>query len=555
MDSNRYASLRMRSVWGLARGSSSVVVAVLDSGALFDHPEMRGRWLGGYDFVSNVSPPTGSMSQLNEGGSNDGDGRDADASDPGDAAPADGCSTGQTGSSFHGTAVASVLAANTDNAFGMAGLDGSARILPLRISGQCGLARTSDILDAMYWAVGERVDGLPVNANPARVVNLSFAGGLGLLGCSDTLFEEAIARLRERNAVFVTAAGNGGGSLESPASCAGAVAAGTVDADGFKASYSAYGPSTDSSTVLMTPADAQGLFAVSGNQQLSDGRPNPDGHTVSQAAGTSFSAPMLSGVFSLLFQVRPDMTPDQAIALLRSSAKAFPPSGFVGQCFPPSAMVAVRCACTQARCGSGIVSPLDALTQARALRVLANVPFSRVLAQSAPLRLDASLSSAANGGTAGLTYRWRQLSGPAYTLQGADSAVLQAAPGDAQSGLARFELQVNDAAGNAHVAQMSVLTLSGSTPTAAQSEAAQASTTQPTAQSASPSSSALAGGDSGGGGSLRNAIVLLLLGLGCLRIVHRPVFCESGFNVPQNTRVRAGRDPFSRARHPLAGAR
>jgi serine protease len=112
--------------WDVTTGSASNVVAVIDTG-FRPHADMAGRNLPGYDFISDPQV------------ANDGDGRDADAADPGDwISPADkglpgfaDCSV--TSSSWHGTAVAGVVAANTNNGQWVAGIDWSARILPLRV--------------------------------------------------------------------------------------------------------------------------------------------------------------------------------------------------------------------------------------------------------------------------------------------------------------------------------------------------------------------------------------------------------------------------------------
>ena len=84
-----------------------------------------------------------------------------------------GC--GVSDSSWHGTHVAGTIAANSNNGQGVAGINWNARILPVRVLGKCG-GYNSDISDGIRWAAGLSVAGVPANANPARVINLSLGG-------------------------------------------------------------------------------------------------------------------------------------------------------------------------------------------------------------------------------------------------------------------------------------------------------------------------------------------------------------------------------------------
>src|SRR5205085_1963834 len=112
--------------WDLQTGSPAVTVAVLDTG-ITQHPELAGRVLPGYDFISN--PTT----------ANDANGRDSDPSDPGDSTGNNECGDGapSEASSWHGTFVAGLIAANTNNGVGIAGVDWNAKILPVRVLGRC----------------------------------------------------------------------------------------------------------------------------------------------------------------------------------------------------------------------------------------------------------------------------------------------------------------------------------------------------------------------------------------------------------------------------------
>jgi serine protease len=136
------------SAWDVTHGSSSIVVAVVDSGYR-PHAAMAGRFLPGYDMVSD--PPT----------ANDGDGRDPDASDPGDwisATDAAGYFAGcdVTSSVWHGTGVAGIIGANTNDGIWTAGIDWNAQLLPVRVLGKCG-GYDSDVADGIAWAAGLEV--------------------------------------------------------------------------------------------------------------------------------------------------------------------------------------------------------------------------------------------------------------------------------------------------------------------------------------------------------------------------------------------------------------
>lgn len=443
-----YASLRMQDVWAQTRGSSSVVIAVLDSGVLFDNSELKGRLLPGYDFVSQVTPPTGNREAgpLLDSGSNDGNGRDPDPSDPGDAPPNGTiCPDGSNTSSWHGTTVASVAAAQSNNGQFIAGMDWNAKILPVRVSGRCGIASSSDIVDAFYWATGSgRVDpSIGVNPNPANVINLSFATDTPLLGGGCSVADPvalAIADARARNvSVVVSAGNNSGGAVQYPANCAGSIAAGAAQQNGQLATYTAKGTGNGFLT-LHAPGNANGFYAAVSNTGSST--PQANGTVLQLVAGTSFSAPMVAGAISLLKAVRPDLTPAQIENLLRNNALAYPANADFGtSIFRPT-----RRNCTAFSCGAGLLNPLGTLNAVRALSnalPVANVPQSAVVGNNGPFVIDAGLSSNSTGGAGNLTYRWQQVFGQPVVLAGIDSDTLQVQSGLAGN-IAEFALTVTD---------------------------------------------------------------------------------------------------------------
>ncbi|MCM5679280.1 S8 family peptidase [Schlegelella sp. S2-27] len=343
-----------RSVGDPVGGTPYVAVAVLDTGALFGHPDLSSVWLGGYDFVSEV------------GYSGDGNGRDADASDPGDyvtQADRDGnpslfsnCAVEE--SSWHGSKIAGQIAAQTNNLVGVAGLNWRGRVVPVRVAGKCG-ATVADIADAIRWAAGATVSGVPANPNPVKVINLSF-GGTG--SCSAT-YQDAIDAARARGAVLVAAAGNESGAVTRPANCRGVVAVAALNQDGFKTNYSNFGSAVTVSTVGGDPRDLGICGPYLGDDGLlttsNAGARSPSTHDYDAVAGTSFSAPVVAGVISLMqAEASTALTPDQVIDGLERSARPHVLAPDLGTCASGNAG---RCQCTTSTCGAGILDAEQAL--------------------------------------------------------------------------------------------------------------------------------------------------------------------------------------------------
>jgi serine protease len=350
-------------------GTVASRVAVLDNG-ITAHPELAGRVLPGYDLVADTAY------------SNDGDGRDADPSDPGDWVdqadrtrdPANYSSCALQPSSWHGTAIAGMLFANTDNSDGVAAMNWQGRVVPVRVASKCG-ADVADIVDGMRWAAGldvcKRSDGsgnclelAPRNANPVRVLNISF-GGTGL--CSP--YQAAIDELRTLGVVVVAAAGNEWTTPTRPAKCPGVVGVAALNRDGFKSNYSNFGAELTASGIATVGGDdADGAWASLADSGLlsigNDGETVPGSH-VNDARyfGTSFSAPVVAGAVSLMLSVNPNLTVDQIIDGLRRSARPHVTSSVTGVAACSTSNPG-RCLCTTATCGAGILDVTQALAYA-----------------------------------------------------------------------------------------------------------------------------------------------------------------------------------------------
>ncbi len=324
----RTGGINLPAAWDITTGSSDVVVAVVDTGVR-SHPDIVSKLLPGYDFIKNINR------------AHDGDARDPDPSDPGDAINAGSCSSpGQPlipsedeNSSWHGTHVAGTIAATTDNNEGVAGVSWGAKILPLRVLGLCG-GYSSDIIDAMRWAAGFRVYGVPANTNPAKVINLSLGGSHR---CSRS-YQDAINEITKAGVTIVVAAGNNAENSAStqPANCNNVISVAATNRQGTLSYYSNFGQLVD----ISAPGGSFYATASSGVLSLSNsGTDDPVSSTYKYLQGTSMAAPHVSGVISLMLSLRPGLSPARIEELIKANARAFPAGS----------------TCQTTQCGSGII--------------------------------------------------------------------------------------------------------------------------------------------------------------------------------------------------------
>lgn len=302
-----------------SRGSASVVVAVLDTGTTI-HSDLPGA-LPGYDFVS----PDAIGADANPG-------RDTDPSDPGDF-----CTSTQEGSDWHGTHVAGMILARTDNGVGVAGIAPGVSYEPVRVLGRCG-GVLSDVADAIAWASGGSVPGVPANAHPAQVLNVSL-GGLGT--CPSYLATSISGAIARGSNVVVSAGKNAADAAgEAPANCPGVTAVASTGRTGERAAYSNFG----SIVTLAAPGGTQTDRIVStGNASLT----TPGAESYVPMMGTSMAAPQVSGALALLRSVHPEWTADQAVTRLSQTAAPFSGGNLNN--------------CTTLICGAGIVDIGNAL--------------------------------------------------------------------------------------------------------------------------------------------------------------------------------------------------
>jgi serine protease len=408
------SSINAEQAWDLTLGSPAIVVAVLDTGVRRDHPDLAGKLLRGYDFVSEDS--TGVFATAN-----DGDARDADPSDPGDwvtQAEVDGVFSGEgcsvEDSSWHGTQTTSIVAAATNEGVGMAGTGRNVRVLPVRVLGKCG-GFTSDVIAGMYWAAGLAIPSsptslgtAPTNVTPAKVLNLS----LGSAQSCSALYQAAVTAVTGAGASVVVSAGNGVGTpVGQPANCNGAIGVGGLRHVGTKVGFSDIGPEVAISAPAGNCVNSSGACLFPILSATNSGTTVPQTNTYSDSdnisVGTSFSAPMAAAVAALMLSRNPELSPAQVRATMRAAARPFPVVGGVPMCPAPSSSQDGECNCTTSTCGEGMLdaqAAVAAVTQPTAPRALIFTTPAVVLPNTS-ITVDGS-TSVGGSGTAITGYLW-----------------------------------------------------------------------------------------------------------------------------------------------------
>ncbi|WP_237771249.1 S8 family serine peptidase [Kribbella sp. ALI-6-A] len=263
-DQGYLSTIRMPQAWDRQKTAGSQTIAVLDTGVDGGHPELAGRVYTGYNAIN----PKASA--------NDDEG--------------------------HGTMVAGIIAANTNNGRGIAGVAWNARILPVKVLNSQGSGSDSSVVAGINWAV----------SHGARVINMSLGGP-----SYNPVMHAAVRNAVAKGVVVVASSGNEYSSAPNyPAAFPETISVGATDTNGVLTSFSSWGDSVD----LAAP----GWRIIStGPRALTD----PAYLPYWGGSGTSFSAPMVAAVAAMVRNRYPSWTPAQVEAQLKNTARDAGPRG------------------------------------------------------------------------------------------------------------------------------------------------------------------------------------------------------------------------------------
>ncbi|HLZ71958.1 MAG TPA: S8 family serine peptidase [Dehalococcoidia bacterium] len=347
--------------WDMQQGDSRITVAVLDSGIDITHPDLAGQiW-------TNPRPGAWGCGD-DEHGCNFVDPQDVDASCP-NYDPDPEPNPDIRPYLYHGTFVAGIIGAATNNGIGVAGISPHVSIMPVRV-GDCVRPLDMALAAGLIYATD----------NGAWVVNMSI-GGTCLPAPSYLI--DAIAYAEQHNVVVVGAAGNSGSScVDAPANVDGVIAVGAVSPGGqTRASFSSYGPEI---SVVAPGQRITSTVPQTGRQAPRD--------LYDQQDGTSFAAPMVAGLAHLLLSQDSLLTPDLVRRLVERGAVPLPPGATPGWS------------------GAGRID------LAASLRLVPAGFYGAVSAGGAPLPDGTPVAAFVNGRPCGQTTTYSSAGGSAYVL-------------------------------------------------------------------------------------------------------------------------------------------
>lgn len=476
------SAIDAQTAWNMTTGAQGLVIADIDTGVRFDHPDLLstsqsgGRLLPGYCFISDALVANNSTCP------------GSDASDPGDwitgadlNEPECANQSGTSVSSWHGTRVAGMLGAIANNGQGIAGVTWNTQILPVRALGVCG-GEDSDIISGMLWAAGIAVNGVPANPTPAKIINMSLGGQ----GTCPADYQDAVDQITALGVLIVVSAGNEGGPVDAPANCLGVAGVAGLRHAGTKVGFSSLGPEValgaPGGNCVNTSATQPCVYSLVSTTNLGATTPGTNDYTglyycdpttgsmppncVISAnqyrtynLGTSFAAPQVAGIGALMLAVNSKLNSCQVISRLQEGALPYPQTS-VGatpqpaMCHVPVSQSDVQdaeCICTLdgRTCGAGMANATGALNAA--VRPIAAVTLPATVTAGQPVVLKASGSAAANN-HAITTFGWTSVGAQSVTIQNASSST--ATVNLPACGLATVAVTVTDDAGRTDTAQV-----------------------------------------------------------------------------------------------------
>lgn len=261
--------------WDITTGSPSVITAVIDTGVDLAHPDLQGRLVQGRNFLDPEQPPQ------DDGG--------------------------------HGTHVAGTIAANINNAQGVAGVAPGTSVMPIKALKANGSGKDTTVAQGVRWAAD----------NGARIINMSF-GGTEI----SPVLTESVAYAARKGVITVVAAGNEGVDTPSyPAATSPNISVAATDQSDHRGAYSNYGD------WIVISAPGSGIWSTFWAGQSSYRIDN----------GTSMAAPHVSGVIALMLSLRPTLTIPEITAILKETADPVPePGSGAGRVNAAKALAALR---------------------------------------------------------------------------------------------------------------------------------------------------------------------------------------------------------------------
>jgi thermitase len=239
------------SAWDITMGSDSVTIAIVDSGVDLFHPDLSGKLVSGYDFVNDDSNPQDDYG--------------------------------------HGTHVAGIAAARTNNSTGVAGLSWQAKIMPVKALNNYGSGGYEDVASGVIYAAN----------NGADIINLSLGGSV-----PSSVLEDAVEYAHALGSVVVAATGNNNSSVSYPARYPEVIAVAATDSNDQRASFSNYGPEVD---VAAPGVSIRSTYWWSGS-------------TYGWMSGTSQASPHVAGLAALIWSVSPGLSNTQVESIIKQTA-------------------------------------------------------------------------------------------------------------------------------------------------------------------------------------------------------------------------------------------